>query len=422
MRDYLKYALIRLLVFPIGYLPLRWIRALGNVFGLLAFHLLHQYRKKTLSNLALAQNLHLSPAELIQIAKSSFQNLVINCLEYAKWDCVKSVQGIIECENPEVAQALHDSGQGILFFCGHQSNWEALFLDGTSRMKGMAIGRPIRNRYLYQWIVSIREKFGGTLIEPRNAVRLGCMALRKGTFLGIVGDQGKPDSPYCFPFFGRRAWTSSAPAFLAYRTRSPIIFAETRRVKEGYRIRYSDPIWPDTSQSLETEMRSLMDRALTLLEQSIRQNPGEWLWQHNRWKQPTPHNARREFGYDCLAIILPPDPEPYLPALSILQEIYHSHFVILLVPKSWQNRPLMEASEIFYYETMEETLRLDYRSKFVFNFTNYAPIRSHYLNLSALHVFDVEDLKRRAPGQTNFTEIVKRSVCKEGTLWRNDAR
>ena len=157
---------------------------------------------------------------------------------------------VIQCENPETADELYRQGQGIIFFCGHLSNWEALFLDGTRRMRGIAIGKSIKNKRLYRWIVSIREKNGGKIIAPRNAVKEGLRVLRKGVFMGIVGDQGMPDSGYSFPFLGRRAWTTTAPALLAYKTHCPIIVATTRRVKGGYRIRYSDPIWPNLEESL----------------------------------------------------------------------------------------------------------------------------------------------------------------------------
>ena len=228
------YFLIRILTWPLRFLPGKALHFVGRLFGRLAFHLMHDYRKRTLSNLALAKDLHIQGTrELKKIAKASFENLAINILEYVRFDRVDDFSQIIRCVNPSVADELYQKGHGIIFFCGHQSNWETLFLDGTSRMQGIAIGKSIKNKRLYNWILSIRQKKGGRIIAPRNAVKEGLRALRKGVFMGIVGDQGMPDSGYSFPFLGRRAWTSTAPALLSYKTNSPIIVATTSRVNGG---------------------------------------------------------------------------------------------------------------------------------------------------------------------------------------------
>jgi Kdo2-lipid IVA lauroyltransferase/acyltransferase len=204
----LVYYLIRIITFPFQWMPYSWIRVSGRFVGIIGFYLMRDYRKRSLSNVALASSLAFSKKEILKTAKKSFQNLAINCLEYPKLAREKRISDVIHCENPETANALYAQGHGIIFFCGHQANWEVLFLDGTTRMKGIAIGKPVKNKRLYQWIVSIRERHGGTIIAPRNAVREGLRALRKGVFMGIVGDQGMPDSGYSFPFLGRRAWTS----------------------------------------------------------------------------------------------------------------------------------------------------------------------------------------------------------------------
>jgi KDO2-lipid IV(A) lauroyltransferase len=407
-------------------MPYSWVRASGRFLGLVSFYFMREFRKRSLSNVALAKSLDFGKEEILKTAKKSFQNLAINCLEYPKFAHEKNISKIIQCENPETANELYAKGHGIIFFCGHQSNWEVLFLDGTTRMKGVAIGKSIKNKRLYQWIVSIRERHGGTIIAPRNAVREGFRALKKGAFLGIVGDQGMPDSGYSFPFLGRRAWTSTAPALLSYRTNSPIIFAETRRVDTGYKIRYSEPIWPDLTQPMEEEVTRLMDSALTLLQESIKDSPGEWLWQHNRWKQETPQNIYKQFRHDCISIILPQDKQQFealASHLPTLKKIYEVNFLIFIVPEEFRNHVEVGGGEVIYYRKMRETLLDDFRFKLVFNFTDYKPIYAHYESLSAFDVLDLAKLKELAKPhlpaslEGNLSEIFLRALCRPGTLW-----
>ena len=426
-RERLVSIIVRIAAYPFRWMPYSWIHCIGKALGRLAYYFMRDYRKRALSNLALANDLRLtSEDELIRIAKKSFENLAINVLEYPRFDRETDFSRVIRCDNPEIADALHRKGQGIIFFCGHQSNWEALFLDGTSRMKGIAIGKSIKNTRLYRWIVSIREKMGGRIIAPRNAVKEGLRALRKGIFIGIVGDQGMPDSGYSFPFLGRRAWTSTAPALLAYKTHSPIIVATTRRVKGGYRIHYSDPIWPDLTKPLDTETIRMMNLSLTLLQESIKASPGEWLWQHNRWKQQTPQILYKRFRKDCVCIILPDEPAQFAaiyPHLATMKQIYPSDFLFLIVPEAFKNALLIPADEVIYYHNLQGILLRDYRFKLIFNFTSYH-VKHHYEKLSAFEVLDIPTLQTLAephlpPHRLNdYSEVLKRALCRPGSIWQ----
>ena len=190
----LSYIFIRIIIFPLSYFPYRMIHFLGKILGLLCYYMLRHFRKRTLSNLALASKLNLTPRQIRYFAKKSFQNLATVILEYPRFSKENHFEKIIICENPEIAQNLYQKKQGIVFFCGHQANWEALLLDGSTRMKGIAIGKSIKNPYLYRWIVNIRERTKGKMILPQKALREGLKNLKNGNFIGIVGDQGMPES------------------------------------------------------------------------------------------------------------------------------------------------------------------------------------------------------------------------------------
>ncbi|MFA6118695.1 MAG: hypothetical protein WCT85_00440 [Parachlamydiales bacterium] len=422
LKQRLEYYLIRILTLPLIFLSFNAIHKIGKIIGFLAYYTMQNYRKKTLSNLALATDLKLTNKEIKKIAIGSFQNLAINILEYPKLYAKKNLSKIIECENPKVAEEIYNQKKGIIFFCAHQSNWEVLFLDGTSRMQGIAIGRPIKNKFLYKWVIQIREKFGGKIITPKNALREGLKNLKKGTFLGIVGDQGMPESNYYHPFFGRRAWTSTAPALLSYKTNSPIIFATTRRERGKYIIHYSDPIYPNMNESPDVEVKRLMNEILTLLQKSIKQRPSEWLWQHNRWKQQTPKILYKRFRHDCICIILPKEKnefEKIIKHLSVLKTIYSRDFISILCPKEFENHSLIDCDEIIYYKNYKEALLNDYRFKLVYNFTPFKKIDKHYLSLSAFEVLSIAKLKTIAsskiPAQdlNDLPKVFEAAICRK---------
>ncbi|MBF5059228.1 lysophospholipid acyltransferase family protein [Candidatus Neptunochlamydia vexilliferae] len=408
----LSYIAIRTLTYPFSILPFRAIHLLGKGLGTLAYFVMTKYRKRTLSNLALA-GIH----PLKKTARKAFQNLAITCLEYPKFSRLKQSGKIIHCENPEIAQKLIDAGTGVIFFCGHQANWELLFFEGTERMPGVAIGRPIKNKALYDWVVAIREKFGGKIITPKQGLKEGLRALRQGKFLGIVGDQGMPESPYAFDFFGKRAWTTPLPAILSYRTGCPIMTATIRREKGKYLIHYSDPIWPNKEEKLESEIHRMMKSALAILEEDIEKRPGQWLWQHNRWKQETPLNVYYRFRWDTILIILPQNFD--LSVLATFREIYPQAFITLLVPKGTEV-PLDDV-EVMTYENESDLFITDYRFKLVFNFTAVSALHPHFLKQSAFKVLDLKGLKKAArehlhPGDP-LPLLLKKALTRPNTLW-----
>ncbi len=424
------YFFIRFITFPLGFCPLFMLRFLGRIFGSLGFYILPKYRKRTLSNLAMA-NLSLDKKQRKKLAKASLQNLMINCLEYPKFYYTKNLRRFFFCKNPQEAKALYDSGKGILFFCGHQANWEALFLDGTSRMKGLTIGKPAKNDYLYNWVVKIRERFSGEVINPKGALKKVIKALKQGTFVGIVGDQGNPESDYSYPLFGRRAFISSIPAVLAYKTGSPLFVAMTKRISKGYELSYSDPFWPNLKAPIKEEVPRLMDLLLKTLETSIQKAPSEWLWSHNRWKTQNPAILHKKYRHDVVAFFLPLKKETallLLPLLKTLFSLYEKEYTLLRAPKVLQ--PLIEKEffgkksfhEVIYIEKASELFFSDCRPKLIFNFSGEKKLKRHFLKQSAFWVLNEKDFfslskKRLFPGAT-LQDACLRTLCRPYSLWK----
>jgi KDO2-lipid IV(A) lauroyltransferase len=356
---WINYLLFRVFTFPLQFLPYSVLHKLGKALGLLVYYGYPKYRKRALSNLALATDLHLTPPQIIELAKSSMQNLAISSLEYPRLYREKCISHIACCENPDYAASLLRQGQGVIFFCGHQANWEILFLEGTSRMPGVAIGRPIKNKLLYDWTLRLREKFGGTIVPPKDAYRASVKALKTGKFLGIVGDQGMPNSGFSSPFLGRSAWTSPLPALLSKRTGCPIIVATIRREHGSYVIHYSDPIPPQ--ESVEEQMTQVLD----LFQKSIKKRPQEWLWVHNKWKQQLPGRLKKPFRHDSVAFIFGDDPA-FLEWIPQLRELYPQEQMTAFVP---EHTTISAPCEIKTYS--DNPFKTDYRFKLVINFTRH---------------------------------------------------
>ncbi|MFZ0566277.1 MAG: hypothetical protein WAM28_08855 [Chlamydiales bacterium] len=411
----ITYFLFRLPGAFLSLLPYRLLHALACGIGSAAFYLHRNFRKKALSNLAIAYGASKSEKERKAIAKASFQNVAITCLEFFR---LKRSKGNLSkvvtlVENQEV-RSLLEKKQGVIFLTAHQANWEIPFIAITDLFQGVAIGRPIKNRWLYKWVLSVREMNGGKILMPRQAIRQGVRALKAGKFLGIVGDQAFPESPYAYPLFGTRAWTASTPALLAYKTKCPIIVGTTQRIGHKYVVNSSSPFWADLSNPVKEEVPLLMDRVMSYLEKSLQKNPEQWMWIHDRWKQQGIDHVKRKYRFGFVLITLPPDPTPFLEILPLLRRIYPRSFLSFLAPQGTQI-PLPDCN-VITYEKEEDLFMRDWRFQIVLDFYNSAKLRRHYRRLGAFKTLSIKKMRKIAPDSHTLTDLIKKTLVKPECL------
>lgn len=413
------------------FLPQSIIHLLAKIVGSIAYYTLPKFRKRTTSNLALASKLQLSNSEIKKLSSAAFHNLMITLFEFGKLSRRSFIERVVSHKSLDIANELIQKNSGIVFFCGHQANWEILFLDGILRFqKGMAIARPLKNPYICRWVQSIRETYGGEIIPQKQALRKGIRGLRSGISIGIVGDQGMPESSFSSEFLGRTAWTSTAPALFAHKTNSPIVVMSIARVGKKYEITYSEPIFPNIEAPMETEIPRLMNLTLAEFEKSIEENPDQWLWLHNRWKQETPAHLYYRFCMDSILLILPRGQNfaKYDALVPLIEEIYPKAFLSLLIPSEYDSAKYSSRWEVHKYANEKEMLLEDYRFKLVFNFSDVRALRKHFLRYSAFEVLSFSDIctiaKRHEHLDPNTayseSEIFVRALCRPGTFWERE--
>lgn len=402
------YFFLRMIGALISLLSYRQLHAVGRVVGVVIYYLHRPFRKKTMTNLAIAYGKTKSIEERRKIAKRSFQNLMITCLEFFRLKKSKgTLSEIVTMEGGDEILKLIEGGQGIVFLTGHQANWEIPFVGLTAKAKGIAIGRPIKNKRLYNWVLSVREMNGGKIVMPKQAIKKGVEALRKGEFLGIVGDQAFPESSYSYPLFGTRAWTTATPAMIAYRTKSPLVVAMTKRVKGKYVITSSPPLWPDTTKPLKEEVVHLMDLAMGYLERSIEERPHEWMWQHDRWKQQQVDHVKRKYRFGFVLIVLPKERSI---DCEIFRKIYPRSFLTFLAPTGMTLS--LSDVDVIPYDEEKDLFLDDWRYQMVIDLYGSAKMRRHYRKLGAFQTLSLKQMRKISQCDHDLDQILEKVLCK----------
>ena len=180
-------------------------------------------------------------------------------------------------------------GKGAFFLTAHIGSWEvAALVTGLRVEAGLSVvNRPLDNPLLEVELDRLSKLYGNHVFGKRDILREMLGQLKKGGGVGILIDQRvREDQGVEVPFFGHSAWTHPILARMGRKTRAPVVptFA-MRDVPGRYNLRYERAVTIDGLPESELEDVPLTTRYMAILETAICQNPHQWLWYHDRWKQ-----------------------------------------------------------------------------------------------------------------------------------------
>lgn len=192
-------------------------------------------------------------------------------------------------------------GRGAIILSAHIGNWE-LAVPVTAEvlsMTAISIAKTQRNRSINEFINTCRSSDRVRVVPMDTAAKDILKTLSSGGFVCMMLDQAAdPFKDVFVDFFGQPAVTFEAPATLALRFHADIIAAFAIRTSAGkYRVH---TVRIETHDIVDTEQgrRELVQRCTSVIEDTIREFPGQWSWQHKRWKynpRDYPKGAHYEF-------------------------------------------------------------------------------------------------------------------------------
>jgi Kdo2-lipid IVA lauroyltransferase/acyltransferase len=197
----------------------------------------------------------------------------------------------------DVVETAHARGKGVILVAGHLGNWE---LSGAYvAAKGVPvhpIARGMSNPLSDAYFRRTRERLGMHIMHDQEAVRRAPRVLREGHTVGFLSDQATVGLASTFiPFFGRPAKTPRGAAVFALRGDYPVVLIQAvRQADERYEF-VAEEIPVTHSGDRERDVDDVMIRFSQALERMVRKYPGQYFWQHRRWKhQPadTPPDLR----------------------------------------------------------------------------------------------------------------------------------
>jgi len=183
-------------------------------------------------------------------------------------------------------------GHGVVLISAHYGAWEIAGLAIMALVRNVhTVARPLDNELLERDLAQIRARTGAEVVDRKRAARALLKALsRKGVVILLPDQAVQPREGILVPFLGQPAWTTDAPAKMALRQESEIVFAFCIPDATGHRLEFEEPIRIDQLSDDGKTAEALTIRINDVISRRIAARPELWLWMHDRWKG----NASRE--------------------------------------------------------------------------------------------------------------------------------
>ncbi len=261
--------------------------ALGRALGR-AVWLLGVRRRVGVENTARALAGTLGSRSRQQVVRRAYEHLGMVAIEVLKLPAlsVEARRARVEFEGLEHVQAALERGRGAIIASAHYGNWELLGAGGVAHgLPVTFVVQRLTHARLDAMLCETRQRLGIRVLERGMALRRMRAEIESNRLVAIMCDQDARRRGVFVPFFGIPASTHKGAAQLALRLETPLIPLFGRRLPDGrHRMLVHEPIAPPPHVDEDEAVRQMMARFNTVLEAVIRDEPGQYLWMHRRWK------------------------------------------------------------------------------------------------------------------------------------------
>ncbi|MFN0134534.1 MAG: lysophospholipid acyltransferase family protein [Phycisphaerae bacterium] len=285
------YVALRFWSALINVFPVRMNLETARLFGLIWWYVKRSHRERAMENLRPALGDRYSEAELLDIAKRSFQHFtqlyLVELVMTPKLVNAWSWSKYIELGDLSVPLRQLLSREPTIMLTPHFGNYELLgYTIARLGLPLTAIMRPLDNALVNESLEESRKAGGLTLLHKTGAMEEANAVIDRGEPLCFIADQDAGRKGVFAPFFNRQASWYKSIAILALYKNVTIIVGGAFRTRQGfhYRIHVERIIRPDEWRDQADPIQWITQNFAASLENLIRRAPEQYLWVHRRWK------------------------------------------------------------------------------------------------------------------------------------------
>ena len=287
MRDFITYAVYRLLGSLVGRMPPRVGYRVTAWLGRLLYLLSPRLRSVLAGNIGQVTGPDVGESQLEALVQQACVNIVKGHYDLFRVgrltaEDIEELSQVEGWDNLEEALAL---GRGVLVFSAHVGNVEVVMQLAVIRgLAAAAPGQRIRPDRLFQYTLCLRTSQGLKLI-PTGEPMIGLLrTLKRGGLVGLAADRDVADGARTVDFFGLPTRLPDGPVRLALRTSAPLVPAfALRLVDNSFQVQIGPRLELPQTGDHETDVAAGMALVAQAMERHIAQHPEQWLVAQPIW-------------------------------------------------------------------------------------------------------------------------------------------
>ena len=221
------------------------------------------------------------------IIKKMWSNYAMTFVEYIYLKKFNRENYHINIKNEEILDKVLRNNKPVIFISGHFANFELMSMEIVKKNINLAtIYRPLNNFFLNPFMEHVRRKYvcKNQIKKGITGIRHAFDFLKQNYSVALMVDQrvseGKKVS-----FFKKEALTTTLPAQLSIKFKCDIIPVYITRQDNGnFLLEFSEQLQINKEDKSERNILEITEKLNSIIEKMILNNPGDWIWTHNRWK------------------------------------------------------------------------------------------------------------------------------------------
>ena len=287
------YHVVYGLLYAVSLLPLGVLHLFSSFAAFIMYSVIGYRKEVVMSNLLIAFP-EKTEKERKKIARQFYLNFTDSFIESIKMLSISKRE--LERRAQTDLQAVHEllaEGKSINLMAAHQFNWELGNLICSLQLNASFIGvyQPIASKALNRVYLKSRQRFGTILISTREFKNKMHQYYDQQYVLALAADQNPTNrtTAYWLHYFGRPVPFITGPAKGAVKNGAGVVFLSFQKVKRGHYFFKAHLITKNGSLHTPEELTM---KYRDIVEETVRQNPSNYLWSHRRWR----HNWRPEYS------------------------------------------------------------------------------------------------------------------------------
>ena len=222
---------------------------------------------------------------LKKIKKDMWNNYGRTFAEYAFIKEFKNgkLEDNLKIEGAEILQKIIDEKKPVLFLSGHFANFELMaMVIERSGINLAAIYRPLNNFFIEPYMTRLRKNniCKVQIKKGLNGIKEIFRFLKNNYSIAMMIDQRVRQGER-IDFFKKKAHTTNLPALLAKKFKCQIVTIKIKRYENyKFKITIEKPVIFSETETVG----SITLKLNSWLERTILENPSQWIWTHDRWK------------------------------------------------------------------------------------------------------------------------------------------